>query len=140
MLQEAPMSKSTLDSHVGVSPVLIGFLLLLGATVAISNDKTPKTYPEHGNVVAVHTAEHTRTSDAWTDPMGKTHGADSYNVKRPIYRIETEKMFYELEGRKGQLQLGEAANFRVEKDNAYVQRGDREDKLRVVGVELKPNK
>jgi hypothetical protein len=60
----------------------------------------------------------------------------------PVYRIETETKFYELEARSGRdvFPVGDVVQFRIEKQWAYIQQGDKEKKLRVVGVELKSGK
>jgi hypothetical protein len=121
------------------SPALVAAFLMVGVTTALPKAKNPKTYPEHGTVLAMRTTERSYTTGVYTDPQGKTHGGNSYSARRPVYRIETEKMFYELEGtKKEQLPIGGTVDFRIEKDKAYIQRGDKEDKFRVVGVELKP--
>ena len=123
----------------GLYALVVTCSIVSVATAAFPKAKNPKTYPEHGTVLAMHTTERSYTTGVYTDPQGKTHGGNSYTSRRPIYRVETEKLFYELEGsRKEQLPIGAAVDFRIEKDKAYIQRGDKEDKFRVVGVELKP--
>jgi len=122
--------------------IIASFLLCaVAAGVAGARDKVPKTYPERGTIVAMHEADRSFTTGVYTDPYGKTHGGNSIHVKRPVYRVETEAKFYELEGRKKyHLAIGEAVQFRIEKEWVYLQREDKEQKLRVVGVELKPAK
>jgi hypothetical protein len=108
---------------------------------AFAKDKEPKTYPEQGTVVATRTQEQSHTTPIYTDPYGKTHGGTSAIRRLPVYRIETSAKFYELEGKKKQpLVLGDTIRFRLEKQWAYVQQEADEQKLRVVGVELKQGK
>jgi hypothetical protein len=77
----------------------------------------------------------------YTDPYGKAHGGVSKINRLPVYRIETDTKFYEFEGKKKQtLPLGDTVHFRLEKEWAYAQEGDKEEKLRVVAVELRPSK
>lgn len=123
-------------------PGLAVFILVVCSAVALSKDKVAKTYPERGTVLAMHTAETSFTTGVSTDQNGKTSGGESYRRIRPVYRIEREKMFYELEGlkREQSLQIGQSVDFRIEKDKAYVQRGAKEQKFRVVGVESKPSR
>ena len=105
--------------------VIASFLLCaVAADVAGAHDKAPKTYPERGTIVAMHVADRSFTMGVYTDPSGKTHGGNSIRVKHPVYRVETETKFYELEGRKRyHLTLGEAVQFRIEKEWAHLQRG-----------------
>lgn len=120
-----------------MKPIFMGVLLLSG--IAVAQDKPPKTYPEHGTVVAMRVGEQSRTLPVYTDPYGKTHGGMSVNRRRHIYRIETDTRFYELEGgRKPTLELNQSIEFRIEKESAYVQQGKKEEKYRIVGVEQKP--
>jgi hypothetical protein len=118
--------------------ILVSFLLYaIAGWVAVAQ----KTFPERGTIVAMHVADRSFTTGMYTDPYGKTHGGNSIRVKNPVYRVETETKFYELEGRKkNQLVFGEAVQFRIQKELAYLQRGDKEQKFRVVAVELKPTK
>ena len=111
-------------------------LLLVATTAALAKDKNPKTYPERGTVVAVRQERETRTLGVYTDPYGKTHGGQSIHRMVPISRIETETRFYEVIGR---LELGQAVEFRIEKNHAYMPlENGKEGKYRVVGVEIRP--
>jgi hypothetical protein len=124
-----------------VSAILCCSLFLLVCSNVLAKDKEPKTYPEQGRVIANRTAEQARTLPVYTDPYGKTHGGMSIISRLPVFRIETETKFYEIEGRKKQqLALGDTIQFRLEKQWAYVQQGDKEQKFRLVGTELKPSK
>ena len=97
-------------------------ILICGGVLA-----SGKTYPEKGTVLSMRIAEKTITG----------HGS-SVTMKSPVYRVETETKFYELEAsRKERLKVGETLEFRVQADWAYVQRGNSEEKYRIVGVELK---
>jgi hypothetical protein len=120
--------------------VVLCFLtcLTLPPTV-FAKDKAPKTYPEQGRVIANKTAEQAHTTPVYTDAYGKTHGGVSAIRRLPVYRIETDTKVYELEGRKKEeMSLGDTIQFRIEKEWAYVQQGDKEKKFRVVATELKP--
>jgi hypothetical protein len=118
------------------------FLCFLSAHLgALAKDKEPKTYPEHGTIVATKTQEQSFTTPVYTDPYGKTQGGVSLTSRRPVYRIETDTKFYEMEGARNKpLALGDTIQFRLEKEWAYVQLGDKEEKLRIVAVELRQNK
>jgi hypothetical protein len=117
----------------------IFLLLFLPWSVSHAKDKEPKSYPETGTVLEMHIAERTYTAGVYTDPYGKTHGGNSTDIRRPVYKLETEKRFYDLEGRRrDRLEIGTSVRFRIEKDWAYVQQGSKEMKLRIVGDSLKP--
>lgn len=121
-----------------MKPIFVALLLLPG--IAVAQDKPPKTYPEHGTVVAIRLAEQMRTLPVYTDPYGKTHGGGSARSRRYVYCVETETKVYELEGkRKMMLELNEIVHFRVEKESAFVRQGKKEQKYRIVGVEQKPS-
>jgi hypothetical protein len=115
---------------------------IAGRTGAWAKDKEPKTYPEMGTIIARRTQEQTTTTPVYTDPQGKTWGGVSGIRRLPVYRIETDTKFYELEGRNKRhtLTLSDPIRFRLEKEWAYVQLGNKEDRFRVVTVELKPTK
>jgi len=102
------------------SPVVILCCLFFVAAHfgALAKDKEPKTYPEIGTVVATRTQELSYTTPVYTDPYGKTQGGVSLTSRLPVYRIETDTKFYELEGRskKQTLTLGDAIRFRLEKE------------------------
>ncbi len=117
-------------------------LILAVCSVATAKEKQPKSHPEHGTIIARRTAEHTETAPVRTDYNGKIGGGGSDVSYLPVYRIETEARFYELEARSGRdaFTVGDLVQFRIEKQWAYVQHGDKEKKLRVIGVELKSAK
>lgn len=127
-------------SRRALTPLCFYLLLALPAD-ALPKDKTPKVYPEAGKVVALKTAEQPHATPVYTDPYGKTHGGVSTVKRLPIFRVETDTRFYDLEGkRKDVLNLGDTVEFRLDKEWAYVRQGDKEKKLRVVGIELKEGK
>ena len=66
------------------------FLSILLFSPVVAKDKTPKSYPEHGKIAAVHVGSNSRTLPVYTDPYGKTHGGNSVNRKTHTYRIETD--------------------------------------------------
>jgi hypothetical protein len=121
-------------------PAVLICLCLLSAHLG-AKDKEAKTYPESGTIVATRTQEEPYTTPVYTDTNGKTQGGVSLTSRRPVYRVGTDTKFYELEGRRNKpLQLGETVRFRLEKEWAYVQQGDKEEKFRVVAVELRQSK
>ncbi len=124
------------------SVILLGSLLLVTLFSTWAKDKDPKTYPEQGTVVSERTQEQPVTTPVYTDPYGKTQGGFSSIRRLPVYRIEADTKFYELEGkRRGEpLALGSTIGFRIDKKWAFVQQGDKEQKFRIVGIELKQNK
>jgi hypothetical protein len=117
-------------------------LLFIFCSVSVcSKEKNPKTYPEHGTVLAMHDSLHSYTNGVYTDSYGKSHGGNSTTIRKHVYRVETTTRLYELEGKKkDQLEIGGVIDFRIEKDRAYIQRGEKEEKFRIVGVELTPSK
>jgi len=116
-------------------------LLLALPTSGLPKDKEPKSYPEKGTVIAIHVNAQSHTAPVYTDPQGQTRGGGSSVHRLQVFRVETETKFYELEGgRKPDMGLGDTIQFRIEKQSAYVQRGDKEKKYRLVGVELKAPK
>jgi len=121
--------------------LIIVFLSASAYSGVFAKTKEPKTYSEQGSVVATKIREQSATTDVYTDNEGKTQGGSSYVRRLPVYRIETDTKFYELEGRRKQiLALGDTIRFRMEKKWAYVQQGDKEQRFRVVGVQLKQSK
>jgi hypothetical protein len=65
----------------------------------------------------------------------------SVRHRKHVYRVETETRFYELEGEeKSTMELNETIQFRIEKESAYVQSGNKEQKYRIVGIDQKPDK
>src|ERR1700733_11018287 len=120
------------------APILCCLLSLTMCSYVLGNDKV---YPEQGKVIANRTVEYSRTAPVYTDPYGKTHGGVSGVGRLPVFRVETDTKIYELEGAgKRGLVLGDTIKFRLEKKWAYVQQGDKEQKFRVVGTELKQGK
>ena len=112
---------------------IAGFLVLWCLLLPVCEGQSAKTYPEHGTVVDLRT-------EAAADPT--LNYADPYGKRLPVYRIETENKVYKLEGKKkdkNAFSRGDTVQFRLEKDWAYVHRGDKEQKFRVLAVELKPN-
>lgn len=136
--------------------------VLLGAvpSTVFSNQKTPKTYPERGTVVAVRTEKeihgqgvHTTvvpsvstnpiTGKVESHPVSKTHGGQSRTYRVPVSRVETETKFYELEGK--HLELNQIVEFRIEKRHdlyhAFIREADnKERRYLVVAIEQKPDK
>jgi DNA-directed RNA polymerase subunit E'/Rpb7 len=108
--------------------------------LAFANDKPPKTYPIHGSVIAVHVGTVSRGGGVYTDPYGKTHGGGTVNHETHTYRIETDTLVYELTERskKPRFSVGDSVEFRIEKEKAYVQEGDKERKYDITGTEQKP--
>jgi hypothetical protein len=117
-------------------------LMLAVCAVASGKEKQPKVYPERGTIISTRTSEQTETEPVRTGYDGKIRGGGSDVSYLPVYRIETETKFYELEARseKRFFSVGDAVQFRFEKQWAYVQQGDKEKKLRVIGVEQKSAK
>jgi hypothetical protein len=105
--------------------VFICFFALL--LIATANDKRPKSYPESGTVISSRLAKQSGTVTIYNEPYGKTRRENSIQVH--VYRVETEGRWYELQGAiKPTLSVGDSVHFRINKDAAYVQRGDKEDK------------
>jgi hypothetical protein len=121
--------------------ITVTLLVLVSQLDALPKDKEQKIYPEKGTVVAIHLSEHPYTIPSYTDGDGKTRSGVSITYKTPIFRVETETKFYELEGgKKDSFNLGDAIQFRIEKNSAYVQRGSKEQKLQIIGMDLKEKK
>jgi hypothetical protein len=121
----------------------VTFLLVFTfiASIAWPNDKIPKTYPEHGAVVATRLDSYSATLPVRTNPYGgpygRVQGGNSVRRHIPVARIETETMIYELEG-KPAMSVGSAVAFRIEKDRAFVSlENGKEQKYLIVGTELK---
>jgi hypothetical protein len=107
----------------------------------LAKDRAPKTYPEQDRVIANRIAEQAHTTPVYTDPYGKTHSGVTAIRRLPVFRVETDTKFYEFEGkRKQELPLGDTIQFRLEKEWAYIQQGDKQQRFRVVGTELKQGK
>lgn len=112
---------------------LLFTVLLL--SVASAKDKPAKSYAEHGVVIAMRIERVSRSTGVYTDSNGKTWGGAVSSHRLPIYKIRAAGMDYELEGRRGDLAIGDQLSFRVEKDRVYVQRGEKERRLILVGQE-----
>jgi hypothetical protein len=105
--------------------------LILLVSSAVAKDKPPKVYPETGTVVAMR-MESTVRGRVYTDPQGKTYGrVRSY--EQPVYKIRTKDFDYEVEG--NSLTIGDAVNFRLEKDKVFVKHDEKEQKFSLVGAE-----
>ena len=113
---------------------------LVASATAFAKEKQPKSYPEHGTIIATKTSAQVETEEVTTDKNGKVHGGDSITWHYPVYRIETDTRIYELEAltEKRAFSVGDVVHFRLEKRWAYVQYGDKEKRVRVITVELKP--
>lgn len=113
----------------------LGFIVLL-SSVSFAKDKP--TYPEHGTVVAMRSDTRTRGTSPYTDPYGKIQGGGVHSYRIPVFKIRTDDLDYEIEGRNN-LSIDEAISFRIEKRvrqaYVYIQRGDKEDRYLVVAEE-----
>jgi hypothetical protein len=105
-------------------------LMLLSSALA----KDPPAYPLHGTVMAMRTDRVTVGAPVYTGADGKTHGGGVHSRRIPVFKIQTEEMNYEVEGGKD-LTVGEELSFRLEKNTVYIQRGDKEKKVKLVGLE-----
>jgi hypothetical protein len=104
--------------------------------VLVASAKEKPTYPEHGTVVAMRSEKATSGTGVYTDSQGRTHGGQVHTRNVPVFKIHTSTFDYEVEGRRD-LTIGEELNFRVDKRNLYIQRGDKEQKYSIV-TEEKP--
>lgn len=92
---------------------------------------SPKTYPERGKVIDIYSG----------GPPSKFPSGSRIKAPPPGYRVETDTIVYEFEGRKNQtLVIGSTVEFRINDGWAYVKQGDTEQKFRIVGTEPKPPK
>jgi hypothetical protein len=105
-------------------------LVLLSSASA----KDPPVYPLHGTVTAMRTDRVTIGAPVYTGANGKTYGGGAHSRRVPVFKIQTDEMNYEVEGGKD-LTIGEDLSFRVDKRTVYIQRGDKEQKCRLVGQE-----
>jgi hypothetical protein len=86
----------------------------------LAQEKGSKTYPEQGKVLA------------------QTVSAKPSAHRVAVFRVEAETKVYEFERTdESKLTVGNTIRFRVEKDFAYVQQGDKEQKFRVIDTQLK---
>ena len=100
--------------------ILCCLLYLTACSAVLAQDKAPNNYPEQGKVIA------------------HTDSAKTTAPRVPVFRVETETRIYEFEGKdESELTVGATIQFRIEKDWAYVQRGDKEQKFRVIDTQLK---
>lgn len=121
---------------------LLAAFLVLFAGAVIANEH------QHGTVVAVHSTSQNRYVPGYAGGDGVV-ASPGVNVKdfTQVYRIETEKAFYELEGgRKVRFALGDDVFFRIDDDhkravifisNAQKGADHKAFHLKVVGEELK---
>jgi len=116
--------------------VLAAFTALFALLcIASAQDKQPKSYPETGTVSATRVIKEPEPAGTYTDQYGRERRARSVMLLLHVYRVTTEDRVYELKGgTKASLSVGDAVNFRITKDSAYVQRGDKEDKYEVLRV------
>jgi hypothetical protein len=111
-------------------------LLLTIMALAILTAKDKPTYPEHGTVLSMR-KDVAETFKGETDLYGNVSGKKGYaRVKIPVYKVQTDTMTYEVEG-KLTLPVGGTIAFRIEKDRMYVQDGHKEKKYSIVGEETR---
>lgn len=131
--------------------IVLAVLVLPGTAFA---KHEPKTYPESGKVISAGLNEHTK-SHPTTGTNGNVHGGGTYSVYSHTYKIETDSRIYELDcgkvptfgfhttgkgcGGNKELEIGDAIQFRIEKDSLYLPLPDgSEQKMRILNQELKP--
>jgi len=92
------------------------------------------TYPEKGQVVAVRVDETIEYAPITPpDSKGRTHGGEAFVHRKQIYRVQTDKEVYELEGgRKTDLTVGDTVEFRVHKNRAEVRADGSARKYRII--------
>jgi hypothetical protein len=107
---------------------------------APAQDKQPKAYPEAGTVTSTRLVKEPQPAGIYNDQYGRERRGRIV-ILLHVYRVTTEDRVYELKGgTKASLSVGDAVNLRVTKDNAYVQRGDKEDKYEVLRVTERKSK
>jgi hypothetical protein len=75
------------------------YRLALGITLlSIASAKDKPTYSEHGKVVAMRTEKDVRGGGVYT-VSGQTHGGRVKTYDVPVFKIRTDAMDYEVEGR-----------------------------------------
>jgi hypothetical protein len=128
----------------GVRVVLLfffAFFFLFSAQVAAIAKGKPPNYPDKGKVVAVRVDEHTDYAPIFpTDSKGRTHGGEAFTHRKQVYRVETDDRIYEFAGGKDPLlAVGDAVEFRIEKETAHVRAGEKDKKYRIVSTTSKSN-
>lgn len=93
-------------------------------------------------MVAAAVAEHTDYVPITpADSKGRAQGGQAFVHRNWVYRVETEDAVYELRGGKKQsMAVGDAVEFRVEKETARVQTGTKKHKYRIASTSPKPVK
>ena len=105
--------------RLGVLGVFFCFVCA-AAGLALAQDRAAGEYPERGKVIA-------HSSSAKASAGGVS-----------VFRVETETRIYEFEEKgEAKLAVGDVIQFRIEGDWAYVGRGPKEQKFRVVDTQLK---
>jgi hypothetical protein len=110
------------------------FLLPISA-----KEKTPRAYPEHGMVTAIHLGEHQRSLPIHTDSQGKTGGGQIVHARTQTYTVETDSLTFEFseESKRPTSDIDQKIDFRLEKDRCYVAPNGRERRYDVTGRERK---
>lgn len=119
--------------------ILFFFMLGTAYSAAITKGSAPR-YAEKGKVVAVRVDEHTEyVPISPPDSKGRTHGGEAFVHRKQIYRVETDENVYELEGGKDPtMNLGDAVEFRIDRETARVRIGGKEKKYRIIMTTSKP--
>jgi hypothetical protein len=113
------------------------FCLLFGVcSVQAAAPGKQTSYPEKGKVVAVLTDEHTDYVPITPpDSKGRTSGGEAFVHRRQVYRVETDREVYELEGgKKPTLAVGDAVELRIDKSTAKVRTDGPAKKYRVLSA------
>ena len=107
------------------------FLFFFGTLQAAANAKGRPSYPEKGTVVAVRVDERTDfVPHLSSGSKGRTHGGEAFVHRKQVYRVETDDRIYELGGGKDPLlAVGDAVEFRIEKETAHVRAGNKEEEI-----------
>ncbi len=99
-------------------------LLLVVAGVPAQEAPKGNPYPEHGKVI---------TTRLGIETVGSAGSVGS--LKRWIYRVDCGDLYYDLQGKgKPSLSIGQDVNFRIEKQEAYLNDGKKGTRYRVVGT------
>ena len=116
------------------------FFVFWTQAAAIAKGKPP-SYPNKGRVVAVRVDEHTDYAPIFpTDSKGRTHGGEAFTHRKQVYRVETDDRIYEFAGGKDPLlAVGDAVEFRIEKETVHVRAGEKDKKYRIVSTTSKSN-
>jgi len=136
---EAKWGRLRRTSAVVVALVLLFVAIPIAAPAA---DKTPRSFPEKGKVVAASMSAHTDyVPVSPADSKGRTSGGEAFVHQNWVYRVETDGGSYEFEGgKKRSMAVGDTLEFRVVKDTIYVRAGDKEVKYRIFSNSPKPTK